>query len=115
MPQITLEYTEGLQLDVRLTLLALKQALVETGLFLPDDIKSRAVRREQWLTGLEAGTAPFVHLQLAILTGRDLPARQRLSAAILPVLQAQVNGPVGTQLCVEVREMDKDSYAKTIL
>ncbi|KJV25906.1 hypothetical protein VI06_17785 [Aquitalea magnusonii] len=112
MPQVIMQYSSGLQLDVRATLLAINQALLASGQFQAEDIKSRAILLQDWLTGTTPGSAPFVHLQLHILSGRDLPTRQQLSDSLLPVLQQQIQGPTGTQLCVEVCQMERDSYRK---
>lgn len=115
MPQIIMQYSKGLPLDAAATLLAINQALLASGQFQAVDIKSRAIPLDYWLTGTEPGAHPFVHLQLHILTGRDLATRQQLSASLLPVLQQQVSGPPGTQLCVEICQMEKESYSKLVL
>ncbi|MBV8681191.1 MAG: 5-carboxymethyl-2-hydroxymuconate Delta-isomerase [Aquitalea sp.] len=115
MPQIIMQYSSTLQLDVPATLQAINQALLASGQFQAEDIKSRAIPLQDWLTGTTFGSAPFVHLQLHILTGRDLATRQQLSDSMLPVLQQQVQGPPGTQLCVEVCQMERDSYRKLTL
>jgi len=115
MPQIIMQYSSGLQLDVPATLLAINEALLGSGQFQAVDIKSRAILLDHWLTGTEPGAHPFVHLQLHILTGRDLATRQQLSASLLPVLQQHVAGPAGTQLCVEICQMEKESYSKLLL
>jgi 5-carboxymethyl-2-hydroxymuconate isomerase len=59
MPQIIMQYSSGLQLDVPATLLAINQALLASGQFQAADIKSRAIPLDDWLTGTEAGTAPL--------------------------------------------------------
>lgn len=115
MPQLILDYTTGITLDVPKTLLALHRILDGSGQFATRDIKSRARCHEHWLTGVEAGEGPFVHLQLLLLDGRDLATREALSQALLPVLQAHCQGPQGTQLCVEVREMVRAAYSKAVL
>lgn len=114
MPQLILDYTTGITLDVPRTLQALHEVLMESGQFATADIKSRARLHEHWLTGLTAGEGPFVHLQLLVLDGRDQATRDALSQALLPVLQAHCHGPQGTQLCVEVREMVRSSYSKAV-
>ena len=51
MPQVTMQYSSGLQLDVPATLLAINQALLASGQFQAEDIKSRAILLQDWLTG----------------------------------------------------------------
>jgi len=115
MPQIVMHYSSGLQLDVPATLLAINQVLLASGQFQAEDIKSRAILLQDWLTGTAPDAAPFVHLQLHILSGRDLATRQQLSDSVLPVLQQHIQGPPGTQLCVEICQMERDSYRKLTL
>lgn len=115
MPQMLLEYSAGVSLDILATLQALNGVLADTGLFSVGDIKTRAVQREHWLTGVEPGKAPFVHLQLYILSGRELSVRQQLSAQLLETLPHYITGPAGTQLCVEIRQIERESYRKLIL
>jgi len=110
-----MQYSSGLQLDVTATLLAINQALLASGQFQAEDIKSRAILLQDWLTGTTPDAAPFVHLQLHILSGRDLTTRQQLSDSMLPVLQRHIQGAPGTQLCVEICQMERDSYRKLTL
>ena len=58
--------------------------------------------------------ASFVHARLAILSGRPEAVRRQLSEALLAVLEAQVPRPdfMGLQLCVEVQEIHRETYAK---
>jgi len=115
MPQIVMQYSSTLQLDVPATLLSINQVLLASGQFQAEDIKSRAIPLQDWLTGTTPDSAPFIHLQLHILTGRDLATRQQLSDSLLPVLQQHIQGPAGTQLCVEICQMERDSYRKLTL
>lgn len=115
MPHLTLEYTDNLSaLPLRPLLHALNQRLIASGQFSGPDIKSRALPLTQYLVGDQDDGQAFVHLRLALLDGRDDAVKQALSTALLQILQQQVTAPDGCalQLCVEVCDIHRASYAK---
>ncbi len=117
MPHLTLEYTENLKsLDAPSLLSALNTALVESGQFEEIDIKSRAVRLDCFAIGTSNEARAFVHAKLALLSGRTPAIKADLSRRLLQVLQARCQ-PVGglqVQLCAEILDIDRDSYAKAL-
>ena len=118
MPHLTLEYTTNLdKLEPGRTLLALNQALVESGHFTDTDIKSRAIALDTWYVGTAPSGHAFAHVKLAILSGRSPEVKSALSASLLRVLRASCPdaGGLAVQLCVEVLDIDRASYAKDIL
>ncbi len=115
MPHLTLEYTNNLTaLDAGRVLLALNHALVASGQFEDIDIKSRALPLETFLIGTSVGNHAFVHVKLALLSGRSSQTKSELSSALLRVLRANCEAGAGNhlQLCVEVQDIDRASYAK---
>jgi 5-carboxymethyl-2-hydroxymuconate isomerase len=119
MPHITLEFTSNLPLfKAADTLLAINKVLLASGEFEELDIKSRAIRLETFLVGTQVSNHPdnqaFVHAKLALLSGRSAPTKQALSAALLTVLEQACAWPKtqSVQLCVEVQEIERASYAK---
>ncbi|MES2952376.1 MAG: 5-carboxymethyl-2-hydroxymuconate Delta-isomerase [Pseudomonadota bacterium] len=116
MPHLTVEYSSNLpQFNAESALMALNQTLVASGQFEDIDIKSRAVRFEQFLVGTSTANRAFVHAKLALLSGRTTETKQALSKNLLDALQAICVWPVGlnVQLCVEVQDIERESYAKT--
>jgi len=116
MPHLTVEYSNNLPtFNVDDALLSLNQTLVASGQFEEIDIKSRAVRFEQFLVGTSTTGRAFVHAKLALLSGRTVETKQALSKNLLDTLQANCVGAVGlnVQLCVEVQDIERESYAKT--
>ena len=118
MPHLTLEYTTNLAaIQPDDILLALNHALVASGHFEEMDIKSRAIPLPTWRVGVSGTEHAFVHVKLAILSGRSVEVRSELSNSLLRVLRdsckSLVSHPV--QLCVEVQEIERASYAKEIL
>lgn len=118
MPHLTLEYTNNLDaIRPDCVLLALNHALVASEHFNEMDIKSRAVSLDTWRVGVSSEEYGFIHVKLAILSGRSTQVKSELSNALLRVLRAACKGLTGhpVQLCVEVQEIERASYAKEIL
>ncbi len=117
MPHLTLEYSDNLPpFKADQALMALNQTLVASGQFEEEvDIKSRAIRLDSFLVGTVPMGRAFVHAKLAILSGRSTEIKQELSKSLLSTLHAVCAWPQGlqVQLCVEVQEIERVSYAKT--
>ena len=116
MPHLTLEHSRNLPaaVDVYAVLRRLHEAVCASGLFRPADVKSRAVAHGAFHVG-ETPDAAFVHVEVAILSGRDAEVRKALGERLLAVLREELAVPladVPRALTVEVREMDRDTYAK---
>lgn len=119
MPHLTIEYSNNLpQFNAETALAALNQALVASGQFEEIDIKSRAIQFDDFLVGTSPAGRAFVHAKLAILSGRTIETRQELANALLNALSG-LCGLCGwppqlqVQLCVDVQEIERASYAKT--
>lgn len=115
MPHLTMQYTANLApLATRPLLLALNRSLIASGQFEPLDIKSRAIVLDDFLQGDADSGHAFIHVQLALLDGRSDEIKQTLAAGLLAALQAQAPAPHGNamQLCVEVCDIHRASYAK---
>lgn len=118
MPHLTLEYTRNLTgFDPSHTLAALNQAMADSGLFSEPDIKSRALPLETFQAGTSPVPRAFAHVRIAMLTCRTSEERKKLADAVLAALTAAVDTRKGTeiQLSVETVDIDRPSYAKTIL
>jgi len=116
MPHLHMEYTANLpQLDVDKALLRLNHGLVASGQFSDEfDIKSRAVKVEAFRVGTGIGERGFVHVKLALLSGRSPEVKKQLSESLLAVLQDLAPWPADAQvqLCVEIVDIDRASYSK---
>lgn len=114
MPHLTLEYSGNVpSFDAQTVLLELNKALVASGQFEEIDIKSRAVRHETFIVGTSAEPRGFAHVTLAILSGRSAQTKRALSEGLLHTLkQVWPPSPVHIQLCVEVRDIEREPYAK---
>ncbi|WP_374668428.1 5-carboxymethyl-2-hydroxymuconate Delta-isomerase [Acinetobacter sp.] len=120
MPHIHLEYSENLHpFDAKPVLTALNRAFFESGYVSNvSDIKSRAVCQEHFVIGLgDDRSDAYLHAKVSLLAGRSMAVQQEISALLLSVLQQQVLARNGLriQMCVEMLEMNKETYSKQIV
>lgn len=115
MPHLTLEYTDNLPaFKAADALLELNRTLAASGHFKEIDIKSRAIKLDTFVVGTSTDCRAFAHVRLAILSGRSAETKQELSASLLLALKKFSEPTTGlhVQLCVEVQDIDRASYAK---
>ena len=119
MPHLHMEYTANLtDLNADVALMRLNNTLVGSGQFSAEfDIKSRAVKVETYKVGTALAERAFVHVKLALLSGRSAQIKKQLSESLLAVVQDLCEWPSGVevQLCVEILDIDRDSYSKTAI
>lgn len=117
MPQMIVEYSDNIQnLDIQKLLSGLNQSLFETGLVNhPDDIKSRARANSDYLIGFGDNPQAYIHVRLAILTGRSSDQKNLMAdqlSAFLNTFETYQAEGLEIQLCVEIAEMPKEHYRK---
>lgn len=118
MPHITLEYTSNLPgFDPALAMSGVNRACLNSGLFSEADIKSRAAAIDCFKVGLAEQERGFVHVRIALLSGRSSAERKALSDMVLAALESGIQAMAGMeiQLSVETLEIDRPSYAKALL
>lgn len=110
MPHVIVEFSEHLAAaeQVAPMLDAVHQAVLDTGLFEEEHIKTRAIPVRFYRTG--SGTAGFIHAQLRILSGRTGDQKRLLSNAVVAALRDQ--GWAAQVITAEVVDMDRATYAK---
>lgn len=115
MPHLTVEYSANLQaLPAAPLLQRLNDVLLQSGLFAGPDIKSRALPLPVFLVGDEPEGHAFVHVKLALLSGRPPEVKKILSQQLLDALQQACTWPSGlaVQLCVELMDIEREGYSK---
>lgn len=117
MPQLNIEYTSNLNITISAdTLKVFHHALMSTGEFSEIDIKSQS----RQITTFAVGTADiprgYISAKLAILSGRSTETKQLLSGTLLTAIQDWLHAKTddNLQITVEIIDMDRASYAKTI-
>jgi 5-carboxymethyl-2-hydroxymuconate isomerase len=119
MPHLTLEHSDNLPatVDVPAVLRRLHETLGALGPYRPAHIRSRAVARDTFVVGDGAPGAVFAHVEVAILSGRDPEVRRGTGESLLVVLRegfAAVYADRPCSLSVEVREMERATYARAL-
>lgn len=112
LPHCIVEYSANItgNLPVEQLMHAVYKGANQSELFTASDIKVRACKFEEfYLPGSEQA---FVHVNLKILSGRDLSQRKRLSESVMNQLERL--GIENAAITVEVNDIEKESYAKTL-
>ncbi|AUM68775.1 5-carboxymethyl-2-hydroxymuconate Delta-isomerase [Pseudomonas fluorescens] len=119
MPHLHMEYTANLtELKADSALMRLNNALVASGQFGAElDVKSRAVKHETFRVGTGMSERGFVHVKLALLSGRPPVIKKQLADSLLAVIKDLGPWPAGVsvQLCVEILDIDRESYVKALI
>ncbi|MDC4732532.1 5-carboxymethyl-2-hydroxymuconate Delta-isomerase [Acinetobacter baumannii] len=117
MPHVVVDYSDNLTgINAKQLLEEINTTLIETELFSPEDIKSRARRDEVFLIGLGVDQA-YIHVKAYILSGRTTEQKQLVGEQLLAVLSNKKYLPQEfnkeIQLCVEMALLHKDLKVKT--
>jgi 5-carboxymethyl-2-hydroxymuconate isomerase len=110
LPHCIIEHSDAL--DATALLKAVFAGASQSALFEPGDtdIKVRAQAYQQHISG--AQHRDFIHVQLRILSGRNLEQKQHLSQSVLnQLLKLELTSCSHT---VEVFDIDRASYAKKV-
>ncbi len=112
MPHLIVDYSSSLdtQMDMRAVLRRLHDVAITQPTIDPASVKSRLSPRADVLVGQQGDAGRYVHVQFSLLSGRALDVRQGMRDALASVLLSAC--PTGTDLAVEIREMEKDTYFK---
>lgn len=117
MPHFKIECSNNIaeSLDARSLFSRLHPLLAELGPFQIADMKSRLMRHNDFFVSDGTPSKAFVHLELAILSGRDPQLKKNVSAKLLEFLKNEFQPSLGSRVCsftVEIRDLDRDYYAK---
>jgi 5-carboxymethyl-2-hydroxymuconate isomerase len=117
MPHLVLEYSANVldTVDTRALFSELHTALLEFEAFPLADMKSRVAKYNEYFLGDGDARNAFVHLHVNLLSGRDISVRQRITQACIKILTQRFARSVEhlhCQVSVELREMERSTYAK---
>ncbi|MEZ8988997.1 5-carboxymethyl-2-hydroxymuconate Delta-isomerase [Vibrio breoganii] len=112
MPNLVMEYTDSLEdrLNTQGLLQDMHQALIDSGLFDLNSVKSRTLRCHSWLIGDSEDQNDFIHVTVELLSGRTPEQKKALSQSVFAILTEQASW-VGS-VTVNIRDMDRDCFAK---
>ncbi|GMG87445.1 5-carboxymethyl-2-hydroxymuconate Delta-isomerase [Biformimicrobium ophioploci] len=110
MPHLVIEYSADIEEEVALPALisAGHKAMVDSGLFNSNAIKSRAIPVQHYIAGEH--DASFIHAEVRILDGRTSDQKRALSEQVFNALCRQAE--TVPAVSVEVRDMERDCYSK---
>jgi 5-carboxymethyl-2-hydroxymuconate isomerase len=87
MPQIVVEYTDNLNVDIQPLLARLTEEVVATGAISLKGVKSRAVKRTEYrIADGDPGYA-FVHVGLLIREGRPVEVQKEATQRVMKALK----------------------------
>lgn len=112
MPHCIIEYARELESEHSIQNLVeqVHRSAAETGLFQPEDIKTRAIPVDHYFSENPSNT--FVHVTAKILSGRTEEQKKHLSRSLLTTLDTEL--PQASIKTVEVVDIDRASYAKKV-
>ena len=113
MPHILVEYSSNLERGISVTALidGLHRAVVQSGLFEPAAVRTRALPRDIYLKADRAPENVFLHIIARIRAGRTTDDRKSLGNSLLRTAKdALASLPASTPIAlpVEVQEIDPE-------
>jgi 5-carboxymethyl-2-hydroxymuconate isomerase len=119
MPHILVEYSSNLapRVEVRGLMGALHGAAVESGLFEPAAVRSRALPRDIYLIADGAPENVFLHITARLRAGRSIENRKSLGESLLKAAKNAISAlPPSTPiaLSIEVHEIDPETLFRHI-
>jgi len=113
MPHIMIEYSANLeqQVDVSLLINELHRTVIESGLFQPSTVRTRALPRQAYRIADGAPQNIFLQVTARVRAGRTVADRKTLGSNLLAASRQVIAGlPASTPiaLTVEIQEIDPD-------
>lgn len=117
LPHCILEYSANVpdQVDIRALLAEINQSIVACSDVKIEDIKSRAIRHEQYVIGDGAAGRTFVTLEIQILSGRPDHVKTLIAKAAhdvvlrwFPITAVQTKASI----TVQITDIHAPSYAR---
>ena len=120
MPHLVLEYSANLRgaFSPIILMAQTNAVLIQSGEFEnPDHIKTRLVALQEYRIGTADVGEAFIHARLHLLSGRSVDTKKALCAALAECLRTGLAPLAGVrvQITAEAVDMQRESYAKTII
>lgn len=115
MPHVTLEYSNNINANINLNDLfgKIHNIIAETAGADINACKSRAHKLDEYYIGDGDSGHAFVHVDIALLQGRALEVRDKLSSACFELIKASYPpNELKMHFSVSVTELDKATYKK---
>ncbi len=108
MPHIIIEHSDNLETNATHIMRVVYDVVIDSQLFSPEAVKGRTVSFRHWL--LPGNAQHFVHITIAILSGRTVKNRTELSQAVFKAV-TDLNVSID-KISVDIREMCAETYCK---
>ncbi len=114
MPHVVIEYSDNISSAMQTEDICqvAHNTMIQSGLFLTGDIKTRAYSAQDFLVGEKGKDGSFVHITVYIMEGRSILQKQILSEALCNAVHGRLQ--TVDQVSVDVRELVKDIYRKRL-
>lgn len=113
MPHIVLEYSQNLseKVDIANLINEMHGSLVAVGID-KSRLKTRAIQAGQSVIGdASINEGYMAHIELRLLTGRDVDTKKKYGAAIHAVATRIIHSTIpNCAITLEVRDMDRETY-----
>lgn len=120
MPHVILEYSSNIceQPVASVLMPRIHRLISQVGSINIEDFKGRLISREEFAVA-DGGSAnwAFVHLELALLSGRPPELKKEISEKVLAFLLDEFRETVSkkrTSVTVELRDIDRNCYSKVV-
>ena len=111
MPHCIVEFSSSLDISPVLLMEAVHHGVLESALFEPSHIKTRAVAYEHFQ--LAENCNDFIHVTIRLHHGRTTQQKQQLTKLVLRQLEKL--SLKSTTITLETVDIDTESYAKAVI
>ena len=114
MPHCYIEYTADTGISTSELLSTAHTAMIASGLFGTNDIKTRANVVTDYIMGeLEQNKGGFIHITIRLLSGRTIEQKQALTHDMAQALRARL--PALPSITVDIIDIVRETYAKDVV
>jgi 5-carboxymethyl-2-hydroxymuconate isomerase len=112
MPHAIIEYSDNLKTEFQSGRISgsVHTVLTESGLFKPQDIRTRAYETHDFLVGNKLQNGRFVHIIVYLMEGRTVEQKRSLSQSIVDRLCPMLKNV--DFISADIRELATDVYCK---
>lgn len=112
MPHLILEYSANIESNIIQSKVInhLHSGMINSGLFNPNDVKSRSYATQNFAVGAKGIKGSFGHVSIYLLEGRTQEQKINLTKSIKDLLAKHLSGV--DHLSVDIRDMARDTYQK---
>ncbi len=113
MPHCRIEYTPNIGMTTPELVSLAHGVMLDCCLFGVSDVKTRASQVTDFILGSGTlGEGAFIHITIALLSGRTIEQKSGLTRAMAQAIRAQL--PTLDSITVDIVDMARETYAKDV-